>query len=292
MHIPVLQKELLKYLNPQKNENFVDATIDGGGDALAVLQETEPKGKILGIDWTPEAIDRLKQKIQETELKKRLILVCENFVHLKKIVVQENFQDIAGVILDLGMSNWHLEDIPRGFSFQKDEVLDMRYNPKEDLKAEDIVNQWSPAKIERILREYGGERFAHRLTREITKARQVKPIQTTQELVALIERVIPRKGKIHPATKTFQALRIAVNQELENLTQVLPQAGDVLKPGGKLAVISFHSLEDNIVKHFFRQVENEGKGIILTKNPIVPSEPEKQQNPKSRSAKLRVIQKN
>lgn len=292
MHIPVLQSELLEYLNPRKNENFIDATVDGGGDALAMLQKTGPQGKVLGIDWTPEAIDRLQKRIQGTELEKRLILVCDNFVHLKKIVVQENFQDIAGIILDLGMSNWHLEDIPRGFSFQKDEVLDMRYNPQDGLKAKDILNQWSPKEIERILREYGEERFAHRLATEITKARQVKPLETTQELVSLIEQIMPRKGKIHPATKTFQALRIAVNQELENLALVLPQAMKVLRPGGKLAIISFHGLEDSIVKHFFQQAEDEEKGTILTKSPSVPSEAEKQQNPKSRSAKLRVIQKN
>ncbi len=292
MHLSVLQKELLDYLHPQANENFVDATVNGGGDALAILQKTKPNGKVLGIDWTPEVVERLRMKIRGTEWESRLILVGDNFAHLKKIVQRENFQEVAGVVLDLGLSSWHLENFPRGFSFQQKGELDMRYCPGEKLTAKEIINHWPREEIERILKDCGEERFHRRLAEEIIKARKVRSIERVPELVALIERVVPRKGKIHPATRTFQALRIAVNRELENLEKVLPQAIDILKPGGKLALITFQGLEDKIVKQFFREVQKQGQGMILTKKPATPSSLEKAKNPRSRSAKLRIIQKN
>ena len=292
MHIPVLQKELLEYLNPQKNENFIDATVDGGGDALAILERTSPKGKVLGIDWTPELVQNLKEKIKGSDFEKRLILVCDNFASLKKIVKTHHFTDVSGVVLDLGLSSWHLENLKRGFSFQRNEELDMRYWPNNKITAKDIINNWPPQKLEEIFRNYGGEKSAHRLAIEICKARKIKPITKTQDLVALIERLIPKTQRRHPATKVFQALRIATNQELENLQKVLPQALQVLKPKGKLAVISFHSLEDRLVKKFFQQAQANKKGTILTKTPLIPSLKESHNNPRSRSAKLRIFQKN
>ena len=292
MHIPVLQKELLEHLNPQSNENFIDATIDGGGDAFAILKKTSPKGKILGIDWTPELIQNLKEKIKGSDFEKRLILVCDNFASLDKIVKENHFTDISGIVIDLGLSSWHLEDLKRGFSFQRNESLDMRYSPANKLTAAKIVNEWPPQKLEEIFRNYGGEKSAHRLAKEITKARKARPITKTQELVSLIERLIPKTRRRHPATKVFQALRMATNQELENLQKVLPQALKVLRPKGKLAVISFHSLEGHIVKKFFQQAQANRKGIILTKTPIVPSLEESHRNPRSRSAKLRLFQRN
>lgn len=291
MHLSVLQEELLDYLQPQANENFVDGTVDGGGDALAILQKTRPKGQVLGIDWTPEVVEKLRMKIRGTAEEPRLRLINDNFVHLKKIIQEENFQNIAGVVLDLGLSSWHLETLPRGFSFRQKGELDMRYHPGEKLTAKEIINYWPEEEIERILKDYGEERFHRRLAEEIIRARKVRLIEKVPELVALIEKVIPRRGKIHPATKTFQALRIAVNRELENLEKVLPQALDILKPGGKLALITFQSLEDRIVKQFFRSVQDQGQGVILTKKPVTPSSLEKKKNPRSRSAKLRVIQK-
>ena len=291
MHLSVLQEELLDYLHPQANENFVDGTVNGGGDALAILQKTKPRGQVLGIDWTPEVVEKLRIKIRGTAEEPRLRLINDNFVHLKKIVQEENFQNIAGVVLDLGLSSWHLETLPRGFSFRQKGELDMRYHPGEKLTAKEIINYWSKEEIERILENYGEERFHRRLAEEIIRARKIRVIEKVPELVALIEKVIPRKGKIHPATKTFQALRIAVNRELENLEKVLPQALDILKPGGKLALITFQSLEDRIVKQFFRLVQDQGRGVVLTKKPVTPSFLEKKRNPRSRSAKLRVMQK-
>lgn len=291
MHIPVLQKELLTFLNPQSNENFIDATVDGGGDALAILKRTSPQGKVLGIDWTPELIQNLRERIKGSDFEKRLILVCDNFASLKKIVKDNHFTNISGVIIDLGLSSWHLESLKRGFSFQRNESLDMRYSLSNQLTAAKIVNEWPPQKLEEIFENYGGEKSARRLAKEISKARKIKPIVKTQDLVALIERLIPKTRRRHPATKVFQALRIATNQELENLQKVLPQALQVLKPKGKLAVISFHSLEDRLVKKFFQEAQISKRGIILTKTPIIPSLEERHHNPRSRSAKLRIFQK-
>ena len=292
MHIPVLQKELIQALDPQSNENFIDATADGGGDTLAILKKTKPQGKVLGIEWTPELIKILRDKIKDTIFEKRLILVCANFATLEKIVQEKHFTDIAGIIIDLGMSSWHLEGLKRGFSFQRNEELDMRYSLNEHLTAKEIINEWPLSKLEEIFQNYGGEQSARRVATEIIKARKMKPITTTQELAYLIERLNPNTKRRHPATKIFQALRIATNQELENLTKVLPQAIKVLKPKGKLAIITFHSLEDRIVKKFFREAEATKQGIVLFQRPITPSLQESRQNPRSRSAKLRVFQKN
>ena len=227
-----------------------------------------------------------------TDLEKRLILICDNFASLEKIIQENHFNNISGIVIDLGMSSWHLERLQRGFSFQRNEDLDMRYSLAGDLTAKDIINEWSPQELERIFETYGEEKAAHRLAVEIVKARRVKPITTTQELVSLIEHLVLKTRRRHPATKVFQALRIATNQELENLLKVLPQALKALKPKGRLAIITFHSLEDRIVKKFYQKAEREGQGIVLSKIPITPSFEESRHNPRSRSAKLRILQKN
>ena len=294
VHIPVLQKEVIKYLEPKPNENFIDCTINGGGHALAILEETAPKGRLLGIDWDKNQILNLKSQFPTTKFRSRLILVCDNFVNLKEIVKKQNFKQVQGIIFDLGLSSWHLEKSGRGFSFLRNEPLDMRYNPENPLTAEKIVNYWSEPEIERILKEYGEERYARKIAKEIVKERKLKPIKTTQRLVTIIRNSIPLKYqhfKIHFATRTFQALRIAVNSELENLKIVLPQTLEILKKGGRLVIISFHSLEDRIVKNFFRERFLEGKLEILTKKPIIPNKKEIKINPRSRSAKLRAIKK-
>ena len=287
MHIPVLQKEVLQCLDPKPNENFIDCAIDGGGHSLAILEKIMPGGKILGIDWDEKIINKFRTS---DRFKNNLILICDNFVNLEKIVQENNFQPVSGILFDLGMSSWHLEESGRGFSFRKEEPLDMRYNQDSSLTAKDIVNDWPEIRIEKILREYGEEKFAKSIVKEIVGKRRREPIKTTFQLVELTERAVPgwyRRRKIHPATRTFQALRIAVNDELDNLEKVLPQALKVLKPNGKLAVISFHSLEDRIVKNFFRQKEKENLLKILTKKPIKPSFEEAKANPRARAAKLR-----
>lgn len=294
MHIPVLQKEVIEYLEPKPNKNFIDCTINGGGHTLAILEATAPKGRLLGIDWDENQILNLKSQFPPAKFRSRLILVCDNFVNLKEIVKKQNFKQVQGILFDLGLSSWHLEKSGRGFSFLRNEPLDMRYNPENPLTAEKIINYWSEPEIERILKEYGEEKYAGKIAEEITKERKLKPIKTTQRLVTIIRKSVPLKYqyfKIHFATRTFQALRIAVNSELENLKIVLPQALEILKKRGRLAVISFHSLEDRIVKNFFREMFLEGKLEILTKKPIIPNKKEIKINPRSRSAKLRAIKK-
>ena len=305
-HISVLQKEVIEYLNPKPNENFIDCTINGGGHTLAILEKTGPKGKILGIDWDPEQITELESGIKNKELKKRLILLCDNFSNLKEIVRRQKNLKINGVLFDLGFSSWHLEKSGRGFSFLKNEPLDMRYGPENPLTAEKIINFWSGIEIERILRDYGEERFAKQIAKNIIDFRQFKPIKSTFQLVEIIRTSLPartlfpsgikksasrhyERGRIHPATRTFQALRIAVNDELNNLEKGLSAVLEVLDKEGRLVVISFHSLEDRIVKNFFKEKSKENLLKIITKKPIIPSLKEIKINPRSRSAKLRAV---
>lgn len=312
VHIPVLQKEVLEYLNPKPNENFIDATIGNAGHTLTILERNIPAGKVLGIDADPEIIKNTKYSIQNTVYKNRVILVCDNFANLKEIVKQEKFKSVQGILFDLGMSSWHLEESGRGFSFLKNESLDMRYNPRNPLTAARIVNYYSSQEIEKILKDYGEERFAKKIAQKIIEIRKIKPIETTSQLAEIVKSATPHwyhRKKIHPATRTFQAIRIAVNDELNNLERALPQTLEILKPGsrrdkslllprsttvelgGRLVVISFHSLEDRIIKNFLKEKAKENILKILTKKPINPSLGEIKINPRSRSAKLRAAQK-
>lgn len=289
MHIPVLLREVIEYLEPKPDQNFIDCTIDGGGHSLAILERIE-KGKILGIDWDEQLLLELKFKIR----KENLILVCDNFANLKDIVKKYNFRPVNGILFDLGISSWHLEKSKRGFSFLKDELLDMRYSSNASLKAEDIINRWSVQNLERIFKEYGEERYAEKIARQIVVTRTIRPIRRTLELVEAIRKAIPKRaqfGRLHFATKIFQALRIAVNNELDNLNKALTQAVEILEPNGRLVIISFHSLEDRLVKIFFKEKAEENQLKILTKKPIRPSLEEIKRNPRSRSAKLRAAEK-
>ena len=303
-HIPVLLNEVITRLDPKSNQNFVDCTLGAGGHTIEILKRTSPNGKVLGIDLDPRAVEIAKRRVKDN----RLVAVQGNFKNLKEIVLQNNFKNISGILLDLGFSSMEIADPKKGLSFQIDAPLDMRYG-EEGMTAAEIVNQWPEKDLEEIFREYGEERFAKKIAREICTARKLKPILSTFELVEVISRVVPKKfqyGRTHFATKIFQALRIAVNDELENLKKVLPEALELLGPGGRLAVISFHSLEDRIVKQFFKK-ESIGcvcpkdipvcrcdhKAIlkILNKKPIVPDGEEAKINPRSRSAKLRVAER-
>jgi len=290
MHVAVLQKEVIQYLDPKSNENFIDGTVGQGGHAKDILKENGPQGKILGIELDEELYRQLQlEKIE------RLLLINDSFVNLKKIVREAQFNKISGLLLDLGFSSWHLEESKKGFSFLRDEPLDMRYSvEQQDLTACQIVNYWPSRNIEVILKNYGEERFARRIARHIIESRKQKPIKTTFQLVEVIKRSVPRwyhHQRIHFATRTFQALRIAVNNELDNLEKLLPQSLKVLEKGGRIVIISFHSLEDRIVKNFFREKKKEGRLEILTKKPIGPSPGEVKVNPRSRSAKLRAAVK-
>jgi len=292
-YIPVLQKEVLEYFDQKPNENFIDCTIGEGGHTLAILEKNGPKGKVLGIEWDPELYKKLLRSDLD-RLKARLILVNDNFANLEEIAKSQKFRSVSGILFDLGMSSWHLEESGRGFSFQKKEPLDMRYNPQNPLTAEKIVNYRSALEIEKILEIHGEERFSKQIAKYIISFREVKPIKTTSQLVEIIKKATPdwyHRRKIHPATKTFQALRIAVNDELNNLEKALPKALNILKPGGRIVAISFQSLEDRIIKNFLKEKAKENILKILTKKPIKPSLEEIKINPRSRSAKLRAAEK-
>lgn len=296
MHIPVLLNEVLKYLEPKPNENFIDATFGFGGHSLAILKKTGPDGRLLGIDADCLALEKFKQikKSEIAQLGQRLKLICANFTELEEIAKQQSFKSANGILFDLGFSSWQIEESGRGFSFLRDEPLDMRYqtqNRQGSLTAEKIVNTWPEQEVQKILRDYGEERFARRIAGAICQERQKKSIKATGQLAEVIEKSVPasyRHGRLHSATRTFQALRIATNDELNNLKKGLKQALAILAPQGRLVVISFHSLEDRIVKHFFRQQKQAGNLEILTKKPIRPIEKEIKKNPRSRSAKLRA----
>ncbi len=298
MHQPVLLKEILGYFEPKPGQNFVDCTIGLAGHTLPIAKRILPKGKVLGIELDEQVIEKVRPIVAG---QKNIILKRGNYVHLKEIVREINFQPVDGILFDLGMSSWQIEESGRGFSFQKDEPLSMSYQ-NQGLTAERIVNQWSVEKLTAIFRDYGQERYAGRIARQIDQFRRLQPIKTSKQLAEIIKRARPVKSghqKIHWATRVFQALRIVVNDELGNLEKALPQTLEILERGGRLAVISFHSLEDRIVKNFFRQAAQEdspysgpGQGIkILTKKPIGPSQEEIIVNPRSRSAKLRVALK-
>lgn len=294
IHTAVLKKEILEYLEPKQNENFVDCTIGEGGHSEDILLKNGPDGKVLGIDLDPHQISA-SQWLQ-VQFKERIILVNDSYANLKEIIERKDFKTINGILFDLGMSSVQLDGTQKGFSFQIDQGLDMRYNDEGGytLTAEKIINEYPQEKIEEILENYGEEKFAKKIAKNIVEKRKEGRIKTTFQLIKIIKEATPfsyHRGKIHYATRTFQALRIGVNDELENIKRVLPQALEVLSSGGRLAVISFHSLEDRIVKDFFKKEAKKGTLKILNKKPILASREELSKNARARSAKLRVAVK-
>ncbi len=296
IHQPVLLDKVIEYLNPKPKENFVDCTVGAGGHSLAILQKNSP-GKVLAIDCDPQSLKYLKAKIRDlkpstgTSTSKRLILVNDNFKNLEKIVQKQKFKPVSGILFDLGLSSWHLEKSKRGFSFKNNEPLKMGFSPQSEIAAK-VINQSSEKELAEIFKQYGEERYSYRIARAIKKAE--KPIYTTEQLRTIIKRAVPyhktKRGQINRVlARIFQALRIVVNDELENLKQGLEQGIRILEPRGRMAVISFHSLEDRIVKHFFKQKKQQKIIEILTKKPTTASQQEVENNPRSRSAKLRAI---
>jgi 16S rRNA (cytosine1402-N4)-methyltransferase len=295
MHTPVLQKEILEALSPKPNENFIDATFGFGGHAIDILKKNRPSGKVIGIEIDPVEIKQFKEDNNfNQDCTDRLILLNDSYINISKIV-EDNDLKINGVLFDLGLSSWHFEKSNRGFSFRKDEALDMRFNPeKNQLTAYEIVNYYKEDQIEQILREFAQEELSKIIAKNIVKARDVRPIRTTSELLQVIMNNLPRwykRRKIHPATKTFQALRMATNDELETIRKGVGEAIKVLESNGKIAVISFHSLEDKIIKEMFRELEKENVIKIINKKPIIAKFGEVKINPRARSAKLRIATK-
>jgi 16S rRNA (cytosine1402-N4)-methyltransferase len=289
-HEPVLLEETIKFLDPKKNENFVDGTVGDGGHASEILKLTEPAGKLIGFDRDDRALRRAQHNL--STFGERIKLINSNYENLDQYV-PANFK-ASGILLDLGFSLIQIKDPKRGFSFRENGPLDMRYDMKQKDDAAHIVNFYNEEDLYQVIWQYGEDRFARRIAKAIVQERKKSPIATTLELVNVISKAIPKKfqrSKLHFATRTFQALRIETNEELDGLEETLPKAINVLKKNGRLAVISFHSLEDRIVKRFFKQMDREGAIKILTKKPIKPSEEEVGRNPRARSAKLRVCEK-
>lgn len=305
IHKPVLLEETIENLNLEKGDTAVDATLGGGGHFKAILEKIGEEGTLIAIDLDNDAIERFK--IQNPRPEGKIILVNDNFANLKDILSGIGIEKADAILADLGWSSDQLSG--RGMSFLKDEALDMRLDRQQVLSTEAVINDYSGEELERIIKDYGEERYAGSIARKIVDERKKQRIKTTIELVRIIDGAVPTRykhQKIHPATRTFQALRIEVNSELENLRHFIPEALEALNPGGRLAIISFHSLEDRIVKNIFRQ---NARGCIcpkdfpkcvcgkvptvkiITRKPIVAGEKEVLENSRSRSAKLRACEK-
>jgi 16S rRNA (cytosine1402-N4)-methyltransferase len=286
-HIPVLAEETIEALAVQPGGRYIDCTLGAGGHALAILERSAPGGQLLGIDADPEAIAAAGARLEA--YRNSILLVNDNFANLKAIATEHDFSPVHGVLFDLGLSSLQLEGSGRGLSFKGDEPLDMRLSSDQDVTAADIINTTPEAELARLIRTLGEERHSRRIARYIV---QERPLETTLQLVGAIERAVgSRRGRIHPATRTFQALRIAVNHELENLESALGQAVTLLGLGGRLVVISYHSLEDRIVKRFMQQEAKEARLRLVHKKVITPSLAEVHFNPRSRSAKLRAAER-
>ncbi|MEK7447552.1 MAG: 16S rRNA (cytosine(1402)-N(4))-methyltransferase RsmH [Patescibacteria group bacterium] len=308
MHKSVLLQEVVQFLDPKTGQVYIDATIGFGGHSSEILKKISPNGKLIGIDQDEEALAwlgaNLKDKYPNLTLKK------ENFYDIEKVARENGHKNANGIIADIGVSSYQLDEPMRGFSFKNEGPLDMRMDKDQELTAAEVINTYSEQDLTDIFSKYGEERLSKTIAREIVRERAEKPFKTTLELSLLVQSIYTKKGlkglKIHPATRTFQALRIEVNDELKSLEIFLPQALDLLAKKGRLAVITFHSLEDRIVKDFFQK---EAKGCIcppdypickcghdakikiLTKKPVLATEKEIKENPRARSAKLRVIEK-
>ncbi len=306
-HIPVLLDEVLELMSPQQGENLIDCTFGAGGHSLAINDKIRPDGKILGIEADKQTAESYRPA------NKNIILINDNFVNLKEIYERSFPYPVNLVLFDLGLSSMELDSSGRGFSFRFNEPLDMRFNPQQQrLTAAEVVNKYGQHKLAELFIAYGDvpPHKARQVSKAIIRSRGGKRIVTTYDLIKVIFSALhpklikageldieqpvlfagrPGRVRIHPATKFFQALRIEVNNELENLRQALPQAFEILSVGGRLGVIAFHSLEDRIVKQLFKTWAAEGRGKLLTKKPVAPSVEEIKNNPRSRSAKLRVI---
>jgi len=293
MHVPVLLNEIKKHLAIAVGETVVDATAGGGGHTAMLSEAVGKSGTVIALDADADNLERTKEQIADTDA--QTYFFHTNFQDIGKVLPEAGFQSIDAILFDLGLSTMQLEESGRGFSFQKDEPLSMTFSTDPaDITAEVVVNEWDEENVADVLYGFGGERFSRRIAREIAQRREQKRIRTTQELVSIIESTVPKwyaNRKVHPATKTFQALRMAVNDEFGALQRALADSFALLSSGGRSAVISYHSGEDRIVKHFFKDKKDAGAGNMITKKPIQPSREEIIQNPRARSAKLRIFQK-
>lgn len=293
IHTPVLLNEVLEYLKPVSGGRYIDATMNGGGHSRAILEKIMPEGRVIGIEWDSALASRTALELADSDYRGHITVVNDSYVNMAEVAGRLGFVP-DGILFDLGLSSWHYEGSGRGFSFKKDEPLDMRFNTETGVPASEIVNLYSVPELEQILRDYGEEQFAQSISESIGINRKKKPIMTTEDLVAVINVAVPnwyKTRKIHFATKTFQALRVVANDELGNVTKGVRAAIDILKPGGRLVVISFQGHEDKIVREIFKEQVKLGHLKQPVKGTIRPSWPEQQANPRSRSAKMKVAEK-
>ncbi len=294
-HLPALLPEVLEILDCRPGRIYADGTVGSGGHSRGILEKSSPTGRLIGLDWDEEAVERSRERL--SPFAGRFELRKANFRDLKSVLESLSIPGVDGVLLDLGVSTEQLESRERGFSFRWEAPLDMRMSQETRITAQDLVKRLPAAELELLLRELGEERWARRIARNIVRQRQKAPLRTTRELVEVVERSVPpQRPRIHPATRTFQALRIRVNEELNNLATFLAEGPNLLNPGGRLCILSYHSLEDRIVKNHFREwaraVGQKGPAFrLLTPKPMIPSEQEVSRNPRARSAKLRAVEK-
>lgn len=312
-HVPVMMDEVLRFLEPQPGGQYIDGTLGGGGHTAAILQRSEPGGRVLGIDTDERALARVRVRLANYVQDGRLVLVHSNFAELTHIADAADLTSLQGILLDLGFSSDQMDDPERGFSFSADGPLDMRLDRSLAISAADLVNSASAEELANIFWRYGEEQRSRQIARRIVREREKKAITSTAQLATIVAAGVPYKpGAIHPATRVFQALRIEVNHELERLETVLPQMLDILSrkrgtgaDGGRMVIISFHSLEDRIVKEFMRHEAKDcicpphtpvcmcghkARLRILTRKPVTPGEQEVARNPRARSAKLRAAE--
>lgn len=305
-HIPILLQESLFYLRIRPNGIYVDATLGGAGHSLHIAQQLNDEGRLICIDRDDAALANAEQRL--SSVRQRVTLVKSNFCEIDSAIRSCGIQQVDGILFDLGVSSPQLDTAERGFSYMLDAKLDMRMDQQQALSAYEVVNEWGQDELKRILFEYGEERYAPQIAAAIVRTRQQQPIRTTAELVSVIRGAMPAvalREKQHPAKRTFQAIRIAVNDELQSVRLAMQRSVDCLVPGGRLAVITFHSLEDRIVKNVFRESAQgctcpkdfplcvcgkKPKVKIITRKPILPSQEEIEENPRARSAKLRVCE--
>ena len=290
-HISVLLDEVLAWLRPHAGGIYVDGTLGNGGHAAAILEASAPDGRLIGLDADPVAIEVASARL--ARFGERAVMVNTSFREMDRVLQGQGVGPVDGILLDLGLSSRQLDAGGRGFSFRRDEPLDMRFDPTRGESAAELLNRADEGEIADVLYQFGEEHRSRRVARAIVRQRERAPFVTTADLVKAVEAALgPKRGRIHPATKSFQALRIAVNDELAALDETLPMAASLLKPGGRLAVISFHSLEDRRVKQFFRAGGTPASPLTeLTRKPVAPSPAEAERNPRARSAKLRVAER-
>lgn len=308
-HRPIMPEECIEFLNIRPNGIYVDGTLGGAGHSSEILKRLGPEGLLIGIDQDQNAIDAASKKLLSIETTAKFVIKHTNFENTREAIEEQKINSVDGVLLDLGVSSYQLDEGERGFSYQHDAPLDMRMNQDDDFDAQDLVNTWSREDITRVIRDYGEEKWASRIAQFIVKNRETQKIKTTGELVDIIKAAIPasaRREGPHPAKRTFQAIRIAVNRELEVLENLLADVTEVLKPGGRLVILTFHSLEDRIVKKAFQRLAQgctcprdlpicvcggKPKIRVITRKPVTASENELSQNPRARSCKLRAAEK-